>query len=43
MIPDDLPKDMPSFLSEFGTDQQCREYLFAARWSDGLPLRRLWP
>src|SRR6186997_2445851 len=35
MIPDDLPKDMPSFLARFGTDQQCREYLFAARWPDG--------
>src|SRR6187200_3237382 len=35
MIPDDLPKDMPSFLARFGTDQQCRESLFAARWPDG--------
>src|SRR5215207_3274019 len=35
MIPDDLPKDMPSFLARFGTDQQCRDYLFAARWPEG--------
>src|SRR5256885_5108039 len=35
MLPDDLPEDMPSFLARFGTDEQCREYLFKARWSDG--------
>src|SRR5919202_643647 len=35
MLPDDLPKDMPSFLARFGTDEQCREYLFKARWPDG--------
>ena len=35
MIPDDLPEDMPAFMARFGTDQQCREYLFAARWPDG--------
>ena len=35
MIPDDLPEDMPAFMGRFGTDQQCREYLFKARWSDG--------
>ena len=35
MIPDDLSKDMPSFLARFGTDQQCREYLFKARWPEG--------
>src|SRR3954454_10289571 len=36
MLPDDLPEDMPSFLAQFGTDEQCRKYLFKARWPDGL-------
>src|SRR3954467_2719319 len=35
MLPDDLPEDMPSFLAWFGTDEQCREYLFQARWPEG--------
>src|SRR5436305_67581 len=35
MLPDDLPEDMPSFLSRFGSDEQCREYLFKARWPNG--------
>ena len=35
MLTDDLPEDMPSFLARFGTDQQCREYLFKARWPGG--------
>jgi transposase-like protein len=35
MLPDDLPEDMPSFLARFGTDEQCREYLFKVRWPDG--------
>src|SRR3954469_8324979 len=35
MLPDDLPEDMPSFVARFGTDEQCREYLFKARWPDG--------
>ena len=35
MPPDDLPEDMPSFLARFGTDEQCREYLFKVRWPDG--------
>ena len=35
MLPDDLPEDMPSFLARFGTDEQCREYLFTARWPEG--------
>src|SRR4029079_2242466 len=26
---------MPSFLARFGTDAQCREYLFKARWPGG--------
>jgi transposase-like protein len=35
MLPDDLPEDMPSFLARFGSDEQCREYLFKARWPNG--------
>src|SRR4051795_3884242 len=35
MLPDDLPEDMPSFVARFGTDEQCREYLFKARWPEG--------
>src|SRR3954468_19623643 len=35
MLPDDLPEDMPSFLARFGSDGQCREYLFEARWPEG--------
>src|SRR5690348_3311990 len=35
MLPDDLPEDMPSFLAQFGADEQCREYLFKARWPGG--------
>src|SRR3954451_15980216 len=35
MFPDDLPEDMPSFVARFGTDEQCREDLFTARWPEG--------
>ena len=35
MLPDDLPTDMPSFQARFGTDEQCRDYLFQARWPGG--------
>jgi hypothetical protein len=35
MIQGDLPEDMPAFLSRFDTDQQCRDYLFKARWPQG--------
>ena len=35
MLPDDLPTDMPSFQARFGTDEQCRDYLFKARWPGG--------
>ena len=35
MLPTDLPGDLPSFLERFGTDAQCREYLFQARWPGG--------
>jgi transposase-like protein len=35
MLPTDLPQDLPSFLERFGTDEQCRAYLFRARWPEG--------
>jgi hypothetical protein len=35
MLPTDLPQDLPSFLKRFGTDEQCRVYLFQARWPEG--------
>jgi transposase-like protein len=35
MIPDDLPRDLPSFIGRFGSDSQCRDYLFQARWPNG--------
>ena len=35
MLPKDLPGDLPSFLERFGTEDQCRAYLFEARWPDG--------
>ena len=35
MLPSDLPDDLPSFFERFGTDEQCRAYLFQARWPDG--------
>ena len=35
MLPNDLPGDLPSFLRRFGTDEQCRAYLFKARWPEG--------
>src|SRR5690349_20559104 len=35
MLPDDLPQDCLEFNARFGTDEQCREYLFQARWPDG--------
>jgi transposase-like protein len=35
MLPTDLPRDLPSFLERFGTDDQCRRYLFEVRWPDG--------
>lgn len=31
----DLPGDLPSFVARFGTDAQCRAFLFAARWPKG--------
>src|SRR3954462_3593955 len=35
MLPDDLPQDFLEFNARFGTDEQCREYLFRARWPGG--------
>jgi transposase-like protein len=35
MLLDDLPHDFLEFNARFGTDDQCREYLFQARWPDG--------
>jgi transposase-like protein len=35
MLPKDLPEDLPSFVARFGTDAQCRAYLFRARWPEG--------
>jgi transposase-like protein len=32
---EDLPRDLPSFQARFGTDAQCRDYLFDARWPAG--------
>ena len=35
MLPSDLPNDLPSFVARFGSDDACRDYLFARRWPDG--------
>src|SRR5919202_1540675 len=35
MLLDDLPQDFLEFNARFGGDEQCREYLFQARWPDG--------
>jgi hypothetical protein len=38
-MPDDLieglPGDLPTFVSRFGSDAQCRAYLVRARWPAG--------
>ena len=34
-ISGDLPRDLSTFMARFGTDQQCRDYLLAARWPQG--------
>jgi transposase-like protein len=39
MLPDELPQDLPTFIARFGTDEQCREHLFRARWPDGFRCR----
>ena len=31
----DLPDDLPTFLTRFGTDAQCRAYLARGRWPEG--------
>ena len=35
MVPNELPKDLPTFLARFGTDARCRSYLYARRWPQG--------
>jgi len=35
VVPDELPRDLPSFLARFGSDAQCRAYLYARRWPQG--------
>ena len=35
MVPDELPRDLPSFLARFGSDAQCRAHLYARRWPQG--------
>jgi hypothetical protein len=30
-----LPGDLPTFIARFGSDAQCRDYLFRARWPAG--------
>src|SRR5206468_7195980 len=35
LSPADLPTDLQSCQARFGTDEQCRDYLFEARWPDG--------
>lgn len=32
---EDLPKDMPTFLERFGTDERCRQFVVQARWPEG--------
>jgi transposase-like protein len=39
MLPDDLPQDLPTFIARFGTDAQCRDYLFRRRWPEGFRCR----
>ena len=37
----DLPSDLPTFLTRFGTDAQCRAYLVRARWPESLTRKEL--
>jgi transposase-like zinc ribbon protein len=39
MLSDDLPQDLPTFIARFGTDEQCRDYLFGQRWPEGFRCR----
>ena len=43
MLPTNLPGDLPSFLERFGTDRQCRAYLFQAALAGRISLHRLRP
>jgi transposase-like protein len=39
MLPEDLPKDLPTFIERCGTDERCHAYLFQKRWPDGFCCR----
>jgi transposase-like protein len=39
MLPDDLPRDLPTFIARFGTDGACRDYLVRQRWPEGFLCR----
>jgi transposase-like protein len=39
MLADDLPRDLPTFIARFGSEEQCRDYLFAQRWPEGFRCR----
>ena len=39
MLSNDLPRDLPTFIARFGTDEQCRDHLFKARWPKGFRCR----
>src|SRR3954452_8367337 len=39
MLPNDLPRDLPTFIARFGSDDQCRDHLFKARWPEGFRCR----
>ena len=39
MFPSDLPSDLNAYLDGFGTDDQCRDYLFTLKWPDGFRCR----
>jgi transposase-like protein len=39
MLVDDLPRDLPTFIARFGSDEQCRDYLVRQRWPDGFCCR----
>jgi len=35
MLGADIPMTLPAFTAQFGTEDQCREYLMRQRWPDG--------
>ena len=39
MLADDLPRDLPTFIARFGSDEQCHAYLFQQRWPGGFRCR----